>query len=118
MSRPGHHASLRRAGFVDVIEGLPKYGPILVSLDRTLNSQAASLDFPVSDASGAYHYSESASKSHLQDELQQALKLGSRHVVIHGIDPGDPLPASVQSLPGLPAWRPGPPCPSRAVSCT
>lgn len=91
-------------GFVDVIEGLPKYGPILISLDRTLNSQAASLDFPVSDASGAYHYSQSASKSHLQSELKQALNLGSRHVVIHGIDPTDPLPASVQSLPGLPAW--------------
>ncbi|WP_111718844.1 CHRD domain-containing protein [Homoserinimonas sp. OAct 916] len=91
-------------GFVDVIEGLPKYGPILIPLDSNLGSFAPSLDFPVSDASGSYTYSQKASKSHLQKELKEALKLGNRHVVIHGIDPAYPLPASVQSLPGLPAW--------------
>ncbi|MDI3193561.1 CHRD domain-containing protein [Pseudarthrobacter sp. AL07] len=90
--------------FVDVIEGLPKYGPVLISLDSDLNSFAPSLDFPVADASGSYHYSEEASKSHLQSELKQALKLGDRHVVIHGINPTDPLPTTVASLPGLPAW--------------
>lgn len=96
-----------RDGFVDVIEGLPKYGPILVSLDSELNSFAPSLDFPVANAEGRYEYHEHASKSHLQEELQEALKLGTRHVVIHGIDPDprvNPLPASVASLPGLPAW--------------
>ena len=91
-------------GFVDVIEGLPKYGPILISLDSTLNNFAPSLDFPISNSEGSYRYSAKASKSHLQAELKQALKLGQRHVVIHGIDPNDPLPASVKSLPGLPAW--------------
>jgi hypothetical protein len=91
-------------GFVDVIEGLPKYGPILVPLDSNLRSSAPSLDFPVADASGRYRYSESASKAHLQAELKQALKLADRHVVIHGISPTAPLPASVKSLPGLPAW--------------
>lgn len=91
-------------GFVDVIEGLPQYGPILVPLDSNLNSFDPSLDFPVADANGSYSYNESASKSHLQGELEQALKLGSRHVVIHGINPESPLPTTVQSLPGLPAW--------------
>ena len=94
-------------GFVDVIEGLPKYGPILVSLDSELDSFAPSLDFPVADANGRYEYREQASKSHLQEELVEALKLGPRHVVIHGIDPDpevNPLPESVASLPGLPAW--------------
>jgi hypothetical protein len=94
-------------GFVDVIEGLPKYGPILVSLDSELDSFAPSLDFPVANAEGRYEYHEHASKSHLQTELKEALKLGTRHVVIHGIDPDpqvNPLPASVASLPGLPAW--------------
>lgn len=96
-----------RDGFVDVIEGLPKYGPILVSLDSELDSFAPSLDFPVADAKGRYRYHEHASKSHLQAELKEALKLGTRHVVIHGINPDarvNPLPASVASLPGLPAW--------------
>ncbi|WP_426998086.1 hypothetical protein [Pseudarthrobacter sp. N5] len=91
-------------GFVDVIEGLPLYGPVLVPLDSNLNSFSPSLDFPVADANGSYSYNQSASKSHLQGELDQALKLGSRHVVIHGINPDSPLPASVKSLPGLPAW--------------
>lgn len=93
-------------GFVDVIEGLPKYGGILVSLDTTINTGAASdLNFPVADSNGGYTYSASGSRSHIQDEIMTALKLGTRHVVIHGISPtGMPLPSSVQSLPGLPAW--------------
>lgn len=92
-------------GFVDVIEGLPKYGPVLVSLDSTINTGASSdLDFPVADSSGSYAYSAEGSRTHLQDEIMTALKLGTRHVVIHGIDPGMPLPSTVQSLPGLPAW--------------
>ena len=101
---PNQSDDANHDGFVDVIEGLPKYGPVLIPLDSDLNSFAPSLDFPVSDASGSYSYSQTASKSHLQRELKEALKLGDRHVVIHGIDPADPLPASVQSLPGLPAW--------------
>ncbi len=95
-------------GFVDVIEGLPKYGPILVSLDSTINTGASSdLDFPVADASGSYTYSAEGSRAHIQDEIQTALKLGTRHVVIHGISPDAnamPLPRTVASLPGLPAW--------------
>ena len=93
-------------GFVDVIEGLPKYGGILVSLDSTINTGAASdLDFPVADANGSYTYSAEGSRSHIQDEINTALKLATRHVVIHGISPtGMPLPSTVQSLPGLPAW--------------
>lgn len=95
-------------GFVDVIEGLPKYGPVLVSLDSTINTGASSdLDFPRSDANGAYTYSAEGSRQHIQDEIQTALKLGTRHVVIHGISPDAnamPLPSTVASLPGLPAW--------------
>lgn len=94
-------------GFVDVIEGLPKYGGVLVSLDSTINDGAAAtgLTFPVANSNGAYTYSAEGSRSHIQDEIMTALKLGTRHVVIHGIAPtGMPLPSSVASLPGLPAW--------------
>lgn len=90
-------------GVVDVIEGLPMYGPILVNLDSDLSSNPAGT-FPTADASGSYSYNESASRAHLQAELQQALRLGDRHVVIHGIDPNVVLPSSVATLPGLPAW--------------
>jgi hypothetical protein len=101
---PNSSDDVNHDSFVDVIEGLPKYGPILIPLDSNLNSFDASLDFPVSNAEGSYLYNASASKAHLERELKEALRLGDRHVVIHGIDPASPLPASVQSLPGLPAW--------------
>lgn len=90
-------------GFLDVIEGLPAYGEILVNLDSELSSNPAGM-FPVADASGSYTYSETASRSHLQDEIETALRLGTRHVVIHGVDPATDLPDSVASLGGLPAW--------------
>jgi len=32
------------------------------------------------------------------------LALESRHVVLHGVDAATPLPSSVASLPGLPAY--------------
>ncbi|HZG93412.1 MAG TPA: hypothetical protein VEZ46_01755 [Mycobacteriales bacterium] len=92
-------------GILDVIDGLPKYGNILISLDDTFADPTdASLGFPVASADGTYSYRASGSKSHFQDELDQALKAGTRHVVIHGVDPATPLPSTVKSLPGLPAW--------------
>lgn len=94
-SCPSMSADVNNDSYVDVIEGLPAYGPILVNLDSNLNDMAAN-SFP---SGPSYVYSETARKSHLQDELNLALKLDSRHVVIHGID--TPLPASVASLPGL-----------------
>ncbi len=100
---PDMSADVNGDGFLDVIEGIPDYGPILVSLDNNLGNFEASLDFPVANAQGQYFYLEQASQSHLEMELKEALRLEDRHVVIHGIDPNAPLPASVQSLPGLPA---------------
>jgi hypothetical protein len=100
---PDMSADVNHDGFLDVIEGIPDYGPILISLDNDLGNFEASLDFPVANAQGRYFYTEQASQSHLEMELKEALRLGNRHVVIQGIAPDAPLPASVQSLPGLPA---------------
>ena len=100
---PDMSADVNHDGFLDVIEGLPDYGPILVSLDEDLNSFEPSLDFPIANPQGQYFYTEQASKAHLERELKEALRLEDRHVVIHGIAADAPLPASVQSLPGLPA---------------
>lgn len=92
-------------GFLDVIEGLPDYGPILISLDDTFaNPNDATFGFPTASADGTYSYRATGSKSHFQAELEQALKLKTRHVVIHGVDPATALPSSVQTLPGAPAW--------------
>lgn len=92
-------------GILDVIEGLPKYGNIFISLDDTFADPTdGSLGFPVADEDGTYSYDAEGAKSHFQAELHEALKVGTRHVVIHGVDPATALPDSVQSLPGLPAW--------------
>ena len=92
-------------GFLDVIEGLPDYGPILISLDDTFaNPNDSTFGFPTASSDGTYSYNASGSKSHFQEELDQALKLDTRHVVIHGVDPATELPDTVQSLPGAPAW--------------
>jgi len=34
----------------------------------------------------------------------QPLNLAGRHVVLHGVDASTPLPSTVASLPGLPAY--------------
>jgi hypothetical protein len=92
-------------GIVDVIEGLPKYGPIMIPLDGDLadtSSQVAT--FPVGEgARGSYHYTASASVSALEAALGHALALPSRHVVVHGVDLATALPGTVQTLPGIPA---------------
>lgn len=89
-------------GVLDVLEGLPAYGPILVNLDSDLSSNAAGM-FPMANAFGRYTYSAHGSKAHVEAEIRQALRLGTRHVVIHGVDPATPLPSTVGTLPGLPA---------------
>lgn len=88
--------------YLDVLEGLPSYGKILVNLDSDLTSNAAGT-FPTSDANGTYEYSASGSRTHIQDEIKTALKLGTRHVVLHGIAERE-LPSTVQSIGTLPAY--------------
>ena len=102
---PGPSADVNGDSFLDVIEGLPAYGPILVNLDSDLSSNAAGM-FPVAGGSGvnnpsSYVYSATGSRAHIQAEIQTALKLGTRHVVIHGIDPTSGLPETVATLDGL-----------------
>lgn len=92
-------------GVVDVIEGLPKYGPIMVPLDDNLADTSSQVTgFPLAaGVRGTYHYTASASVAAVEAALGHPLDLPTRHVVIHGVDLATPLPASAQSLPGLPA---------------
>lgn len=103
---PDASADVNGDSFVDVLEGLPDYGPILVNLDSDLSSNAAGM-FPIAGGSGvnnasSYTYSAVGSRTHIQDEIQTALKLGTRHVVIHGIDLSSALPDSVATIGTLP----------------
>lgn len=105
-------------GFVDVIEGVPFYGPILVPLDSDLSTQAAG-DFPcVHNHGGALQYREATGLDAMLSDLNaldpepndavvklggSPLDLSGRHVVLHGVALDTPLPATVASLGNLPA---------------
>lgn len=102
---PSASADTNGDGIVDVIEGLPFYGPILVPLDGDISnttSEIPTFPFGMGDK-GTYHYEASTTLSTLEAALAEPLNLPSRHVVLHGVDLATPLPSSVQSLPGLPA---------------
>lgn len=104
-------------GVVDVIEGLPKYGPILVPLDSDLSSQAAGM-FPTASNGGTIHYHASADLNAMLADLHavdpdtgdaviklapgEALNLAGRHIVVHGVDPSTLLPPTTASLGSAP----------------
>lgn len=117
---PTASADTNGDGFVDVVEGVPAYGPILVNLDGDLNSFAASSSsFPTSNSAGTYVYREKATLSRLLADLRtedtdttdaivklqpgEELNLGQRHVVVHGVPSSANLPATVQSLGTIPS---------------
>ena len=102
---PTSAADTNSDGIVDVIEGLPFYGPILVPLDGDISnttSEIPTFPFGMGDK-GTYHYEASTTLATLESALAEPINLAARHVVIHGVDLATPLPSSVQSLPGLPA---------------
>lgn len=102
---PTQSADVNGDGIVDVIEGLPFYGPIMIPLDADLADTSSQVPtFPLaSGARGAYRYTADAPVAALEAALGHALDLASRHVVVHGVDLATPLPATVQTLPGVPA---------------
>lgn len=114
---PGPAADTNGDGFIDVIEGVPSYGPILIPLDTDLSAQAGG-DFPVGSGAGTVSYSQTTSLSAMLADLNQPdpdpsdavikldgapLNLDGRHVVLHGIDTATALPGTVASLGTLPA---------------
>lgn len=101
---PSMSADVNGDRIVDVIEGVPFYGPILVPLDGDISNTTSEIPtFPLAMGErGTYHYEASTSLSTLMQALGEPLDLPVRHVVIHGVDLDTPLPASVQSLGGLP----------------
>lgn len=102
-------------GFVDVLEGLPRYGGILLPLDDDISTQAQNI--PGFPTGASIDYSASTSLTALRSALVSddeddtdpivtlgaagALDLDNYVIVIHGTT--DTLPTTVGSLPGLPA---------------
>lgn len=102
---PTQAADVNGDGVVDVIEGLPYYGPIMIPLDADLaDTSSQVVTFPLaSGPRGTYRFTADAPVAALEAALGHALDLASRHVVIHGVDLATPLPPTVQTLPGVPA---------------
>ena len=100
---PPASADVNGDGFVDVLEGVPFYGPILITLDRDItNTTTAAAGLPAPDVT-YYNYVQNGSLSAIEAAIGEPLALESRHVVIHGVDLNTPLPATVASIGGLPA---------------
>lgn len=95
-------------GVIDVVEGLPDYGGILVTLDSDLtNGATTEVDgLPKSNRAGVIHYRQTADLSAVQAGASMDLNLEQRHIVLHGVDPDlqDTALSDAASIGGLPAW--------------
>ncbi|MFB6351584.1 MAG: hypothetical protein ABEN55_23850, partial [Bradymonadaceae bacterium] len=87
--------------------GLPFYGAIEVPLDGNLpNLGMQAKSFPVaSGPEGTIDYTQEASLSAMRAAVgEDELDLADYHVVLHGVDKNAGVPASAQSVAGLPAF--------------
>jgi hypothetical protein len=92
---PGMHecptiaADANHDGLIDTSEGVPDYGPVVVSLttsgDTSPGSGLAVARFPVADANGNYHYQRDFTVG-VDIPASVADHLTDFHVVSHGID--------------------------------
>lgn len=116
---PTQAADTNGDSFVDVIEGVPTYGPILIPLDGDLRTQAGGASgSPRASSAGTYTYFKTVSLTDMLTDLGapdedtadataklapgEELNLEGRHIVIHGVPASTLLPATVQSFVGAP----------------
>lgn len=95
-------------GIIDLLETEENSGTTLVPFHGDPATLAIDGEgYPTADATGAYHYRSSTSRSALEQALQQAngaeLDPASRVVYVHGVYEDRDLPPSVASLPDVPA---------------
>lgn len=106
-------------GIIDVMEGFPAYGPILVDFGADISSLAAAQNGgdPMTDAKGILSYHGTGSYSSMLKDLRtrpslpantgvgdldtnEAFDLANTVIVIHGIDKATPVPNTLQTLMG------------------
>ncbi|MDX1492918.1 MAG: hypothetical protein R3253_02500 [Longimicrobiales bacterium] len=107
---PTLDADRNEDGIIDVLEGVPDYGGILVTLDSDLTDGAGTQveGLPTtSNQGGTIRYTMTAPLSEVVAGAGAAdaaeLDLGNRHIVLHGVNPETEL-GTAASIGGLPAW--------------
>lgn len=97
---PPAAADVNHDGIIDVLEGVPSYGPILVPLDSNLDDLNPQT-FPTASPEGILRYEQKGSVSAIEHNLGAPLDLETRVIALHGVAPNTPLPPTVETLPGL-----------------
>ncbi|MDD3722374.1 MAG: hypothetical protein PHW92_07795 [Lutibacter sp.] len=103
-------ADTNNDGVIDLLETHTYSGKTLVPFNGAPIALAIKSDsYPVADENGLITYNMTISLDELEAAIQKAygidqLSLEDRVIFIHGIPEEDPLPSSVQSLPGVPAF--------------
>jgi hypothetical protein len=119
-SCPEAAADANQDTFIDIIEGVPSTGPILIPLDSNLSEQIGGMSYgPIANRAGKYFYRRSTSLTALLADLRapdadatdalaklppgQELNLAGRVVLIHGVPTSAALPDTVATVGDLPA---------------
>jgi hypothetical protein len=96
-------------GIIDLAETEPVSGTTLIPFhDQPATLKLASDKYPVAGSGGSFRYGETVPLKALDAALKKQfgienLNLGERVVYVHGVPDGSKLPATVKSLPGVPA---------------
>ena len=96
-------------GIIDLIETEPVSGTTLIPFhDQPATLKIPSDKYPVANASGEFTYRKTVSLSELNAALKKqfgidGVQLNKRVIYVHGVPDTSHLPATVGSLPGVPA---------------
>jgi hypothetical protein len=96
-------------GIIDLDETTPVSGTTLIPFnDQPVTLKIASDTYPKANVSGELVYRKTVSAAHLVTSLKQqfgidSVQLDRRVIYVHGVPDSSHLPATVKSLPGVPA---------------
>ena len=94
---PDMSADSNGDGVIDLSEGGPSYGDVMLPLDDNLADTEAN-NYPMSDGDGNLSYSQTVSIADLQSALgMDDLALDTRSVVQHGVGDGADVPDGVDN---------------------
>lgn len=112
---PDMSADKNGDGIIDVQEGAPSYGQVLIPLDSNLSEQIVGMDYgPIANGEGVYVYRRSSTLSMLLSDLHAAdpdiddnisklppgddIRLAGRVVIVHGVSRSAALASTVASV--------------------